>query len=314
MLRRTLTILVAAAGLSLAPAAGAVADGGVGVVVSCQGNTPTPGCAVTAQTPGTSGGSATDVQAASPATPGTQVCSSAGQTMPCSLDGYGWLGKGGCYYQLDPTWRPPAWDTADQPPPGQPGAFYDVSCFGTAGTGSAIFWLPAGAAPGPPPPAPAVLAQQATNRLSLQVGTIEASPPAGAEQLVNLPTWVWLGGWAPVSASAAVPGESVTATARPVSATWTFGDGSRVVCAGPGTPYRPGDDPQAPSPTCGHTYSAPSTGQPAGVYLVTVAVSWAVNWAGAGQSGTQPPLTVTATTSMRVAESQAVNTVPNSGP
>lgn len=238
------------------------------------------------------------------------MCSSGGKAVPCSLPGYGWLGANGCYYRTDPTWQPPASDVADRPPPGQAGAFYDVSCLKMAGTGVAIVWLPAGTAPGPPP-APAVLARQATNRLTLSVGGIEASPPAGDEQLVNLPTWVWLGGWAPVSASAAVPGVSVTATARPTSAVWTFGDGSRVVCAGPGSPYRAGDDPHAPSPTCGHTYTRPSSGQPGGAFPVRVTVSWSVSWAGGGQGGTEPALQTIARATFRVAESQAVNTVPN---
>jgi hypothetical protein len=43
------------------------------------------------------------------------------------------------------------------------------------------------------------------------------------EELMFLPTWLWLaGGWAPTSATATVPGFSVTATATPTSVTWSM--------------------------------------------------------------------------------------------
>jgi hypothetical protein len=40
-----------------------------------------------------------------------------------------------------------------------------------------------------------------------------------------------------------------------------MGDGSQVVCRGPGTPYS-GGDPARPSPDCGHTYQQSSARQP----------------------------------------------------
>jgi hypothetical protein len=287
------------------------ADGGIGVTVNCQGNRPQPGCTVGVTAPGTPGGTTVGLPVAAQGSSGTQVCHFDGKAVACSLPGYGWLGSNGCYYRLDPTWHPPAGDTADLPPAGEAGAYYDVSCLNLGGTGVAIVWLPAGAPGTAPIPAPAVLGQQATNQLTLTVGTIDASPAASGEQLVNLPTWVWLADWQPVTATAAVPGESVTATARPVSATWTFGDGSQVTCAGPGTPYTAGDSPSSPSPTCGHTYTESSADEPGGVFPVTVTVRWALTWAGGGETGTEPALQATATTAFRVAESQAVNTAPN---
>lgn len=310
MLSRLVFVCAAAVALAASPAGAALAGGGGGYTVTCDSDVPAAGCDVTAQTPGQAGGAGDGIPAVEGTVTGAQVCRAEGRVVPCSLPGYGWLGADGCYYEPDPTWHPPASDTADQPPPGQIGSFYDVSCLGTAGTGTAIVWLPAGAAPGPPT-TPAVLAQVATNRLNLAVATIDASPPTTSNQLVNLPTWVWLAGWSGVSAQAAVPGESVTATARPTSATWSFGDGAVVVCAGPGTPFRSGDDPRAPSPTCGHTYTAPSSGQPGGVYRVTVTVTWAISWTGGGQAGSEPALSASRSTSLRVVESQAVNTAPN---
>ena len=77
--------------------------------------------------------------------------------------------------------------------------------------------------------------------LALQSPLIEASPPVGLDQLVNVPTWLWLAGpWTSVHATAAVPGVSVTATAVPQLVTWRMGDGSVVVCHGPGTPFGSG--------------------------------------------------------------------------
>lgn len=235
---------------------------------------------------------------------------------PCVDATFGWMGSDGCYYKVDPTWKPQPWDTADQPPPGQAGAYYDFACISAhvyfPGTGGGIAWLPAGTAPGaPPPPPPVVLARQATNRLGLPGPAIAANPAPNAEQMVSLPTWLWLaGGWAPVSATAAVPGESVTATATPTRVVWSMGDGSTVVCHGPGTPYPAGSDPNSASPTCGHTYTVSSAGQPGGAFPVSATVTWSIGWAGGGQNGTLPALTTTGRAAFRVAEAQAVNTAP----
>jgi hypothetical protein len=159
-------------------------------------------------------------------------------------------------------------------------------------------------------PNPAVLAQQAVSQLTLPGFEISASPATSADQLVGLPTWLWLdqAGWQPTTATAAVPGESVTATATPTSVTWSFGDGTTLTCQGPGTPYSAGDSPQQPSPTCGHTYTTTSANQPDAAFTVTATVSWSVVWAGGGQAGTVPGLQNTATTNLRIADVQSLNT------
>ena len=77
-------------------------------------------------------------------------------------------------------------------------------------------------------------------------------------------------------------GGSVTATATPVSVTWRPGDGSTVTCHGAGTPYTSADDPAAPSPDCGHTYTRSSAGQPGGAFTATATITWDVAWQGAG--------------------------------
>ena len=228
---------------------------------------------------------------------------------PCSVPQLGWLGSDGCYWHLDTGYSPPAWDTADQHP-GQRGAWYDATCVGMAGTGGGLVWLPVGAtgAGTPPPPPPVVLARQARNQLQLSGPRIDANPSPQREQLTFLPTWLWVTGWVPVSATAAVPGESVSATATPTRVSWSMGDGTTVVCRGSGTPYRAGDDPRAASPDCGHTYRSSSAGQPGGAYPVTATVTWSVTWTGGGQAGALPALTTTSGAAFRVAESQALNT------
>ena len=119
-----------------------------------------------------------------------------GHTVPCNSPDFGWLGSDGCYYKADPTFQPPASDTADQPPAGETGGYYVVTCAGQGqSTNGGIVWLPSGsAAAAPVLPSPAVLAQQAVSQLTLPTLQINASPSTGADQLVGLPTWVWLGG------------------------------------------------------------------------------------------------------------------------
>ncbi|MGW7514137.1 hypothetical protein ACWGJ2_00895 [Streptomyces sp. NPDC054796] len=165
-----------------------------------------------------------------------------------------------------------------------------------------------------PQVSPAALAEQARDQLRLPSPTIKASP--AEEQLVSLPTWLWLGrdAWHSQSSTASVPGVSVTAVARPTSVEWSMGDGSTITCKGPGTPYRPATktknaaNPKSASPDCGHTYRSSSAGQPHDAYRVSATVHWSVTWSGAGESGAFPGLTTDTTTAFRVAESQALNT------
>lgn len=191
----------------------------------------------------------------------------------------------------------------------QDGAWYVWRCAGP-GVADALYrppvWIPSGQPGAAQLPSPAEVAAAARSQLRLPSPAIAVSP--AGDQLVHLPTWLWLsGGWGPVSATASVPGVSVTATARPSRVVWSMGEGSTVTCAGAGTPFRPGSDPEAPSPDCGHTYRVSSAGQPAQVFPVTATVYWTVTWSGAGRSGTFPDLTTTGTAALRVAEVQALN-------
>jgi hypothetical protein len=162
---------------------------------------------------------------------------------------------------------------------------------------------------------PAVLAQQAVSRLPLPSPSIEMAPPTGAEQLVNLATWLWVSpsAWQPFSATATAGPVSATATATPVKVVWDMGDGNSVTCAGPGTPYDP-SDPGATS-DCSYTWAQSSAGQPGGAYQVTATIYFQVTWAAAGAAGggdlglvPGPPAHV----AVQVAESQALNNTPGS--
>jgi hypothetical protein len=115
-------------------------------------------------------------------------------------------------------------------------------------------------------------------------------------------------GWTDVSATASVPGVSVTAIAHPGLVTWSMGDGTVVSCSGRGMAFPEHADPRSPSPVCGYTYRTSSAGQVDSTFPVTATVHWSVTWSGAGQGGTFPELTTTSTTAFRVAEAQALNT------
>ena len=167
-----------------------------------------------------------------------------------------------------------------------------------------------GGGPAPVLPAPGLLAQLAVKYLRLPDPVIRSSPAPGALQLTRLPVWLWVAAkvWQPQSKTAQVPGESVTATATPVSAAWSMGNGKTITCKGPGTPYG-GGNPAAASPTCGYTYDRSSAGQPGGAYRVTVTITWDITWQGTGGAGgALAPLQTVAAAEFRVAESQALNT------
>lgn len=165
-------------------------------------------------------------------------------------------------------------------------------------------WIPDAEEPEAQGPSAAAVAERAYEQLRLPEPQVAASP--AGDQLVTVPTWLWLEGWEPVSATASAGGVEVTATARPQSVEWDMGDGTTVTCDGPGTPYRDQGDPAEPSPDCGHTYRTSSAGQQGEAFPVSARVTWTVSWSGAGQEGTFPGLVTETSTSFRVLESQAL--------
>lgn len=203
----------------------------------------------------------------------------------------------------------PAGPKPGQETPDEPGGWFMLLCSpdGKDPDSRGPLWVPAGAN-AVPPLTPEQVAQMARRQLRLPAPRIRANPVG--DQLVNLPTWMWLdrGSWSDISATASVPGVSVTATARPRTVTWAMGDGNSVTCVGAGTPFPVGGDPKSASPDCGHTYKSSSAGRPADAFPVTATVQWTVTWSGAGQSGTFPNLSTNASAAFRVAESQGITT------
>lgn len=264
------------------------------------GDQPRPGCDVSAGDPGSP----------SPVRPGRSggsrdTCRDrAGRQAPCYDSNAGHMSSDGCYYQ--PADVDAATEKSMGGRPDGPGDWYWRTCRGDLdGTTNSrvLVWLTEA-----PVISPEVLARQAASRLDLPVVRVGSSP--SGEKLVRLPVWLWVerSSWAPRSATASVPGLSVTARAEPRRAVWRMGDGSAVVCRAAGTRWRGGMNPRASSPDCGYTYRRSSAAQPRAAYVVSVTVTWAVSWSGGGRSGTLPALSTSTSTRFRVGESQAVIT------
>ncbi|BFU47711.1 hypothetical protein [Krasilnikovia sp. MM14-A1004] len=248
--------------------------------VDCNAHPQSPGCTVTVGTPARPGGHGGDGSGDS--------------------DG----GSGGGDHD------PCHWVKVDQPPPAgvdpHSGGWYMQVCGSdTSALGTAPQWI----ATPPAPVDPAVLARQASADLALPSPRIRANPDPRHDLLVQVPIWLWVdrSTWGARSATASVPGVSVTATARPTQVRWDMGDGATVTCKGPGTPWRAGADPTAASPNCGHVFRQSSASASNAAFTVRATVTWTVSWAGGGTDGTLPPLTTTSTLAVRVAESQAIN-------
>lgn len=232
-----------------------------------------------------------------------------GEVVPCAVEVFGWFNDvDDCYYLL----------LAPQPPATNPvwqgrypeGALYQVTCPDRApGTNGGWTWLPT------PPPGyggisvtPAQLAARAVDQMALAGPAIGITVPPERAGLVGVPVWLWTEvtptTWGPNSATASVPGLSVTATARVTQIVWDMGDGNSVLCPTAGTPWYEGG---IESPTCDHIYDQPSFDEPNGAYTITATSTWQVQWSGGGDSGV---LTVTrsSSTTVRIGELQVLVT------
>ncbi|WP_448060649.1 hypothetical protein [Cellulomonas hominis] len=301
--RAALAVALALVGIVVAASA-AAAEGPVQCVPGTQI------CFVDVSNPGDPG---TPLPSGSGGTGGSErvcVIDRTGEVIPCSHDVWGWFnGSDDCYYVLaDP--QPPAgelvWE-GNYPD----GAVYLVTCLDgvSPGTSGGWTWLPT------PPPGyggitvtPAELAARAVDQMRLAGPAIGTTVAADRTGLVGVPVWLWTDvsptTWGPNSATASVPGLSVTATAQVSKIVWDMGDGSTVVCPNAGTPWFEGG---IESPTCDHVFEAPSADQPNDAYTVTATSTWDVTWTGGGTSGS---LTVTRTssTTVRIGELQVLVT------
>lgn len=193
------------------------------------------------------------------------------------------------------------------------GAWYLAPCATLAGlsgqipNGTPFMWVPDAAKTATALQA----ALRAESLLRLPAPTLSSSPGQDPDvpKVVNLPTWAWVSAprFAPMSATATLPGVSATVTATPYAVDWAWGDGARSRCMGPGTPYASATgNPTSPSPDCGHIYRSTSVEAPGQRFSVSASIEWRVTWSGAGQSGTLADLTSTTAQAWPVGQIQSV--------
>ena len=155
---------------------------------------------------------------------------------------------------------------------------------------------------------PAAIAQQAQKQIQPPTPTIHMNPDptSGSDLLVELETWLWVeqNDLGSQSATVTAGPVSVTGTMTASSVTWNMGDGHTITCQGPGTPYAPGA-----KPTCSYTYPRSSAREPGSKYKVTATITWTGSYTvtGAPGGGGLAPITRTSSTTVRVAEAQAIN-------
>lgn len=206
-----------------------------------------------------------------------------GQPGPPGGGGGGGGGESPCTYTLASPQPPAGHSSWEGHAPGD-GAVYTRVCVGDDGTVSIqLAWL----ATPPGAPSPAVLAALAVSRLPIRGPNIGVAPDPDGSGLVGVPVWLWTAvtpsTWGPISATASVPGLSVTATANATKIVWDMGNGHSVTCTNPGTPHT---GQAGKSPTCGYDgYPDPSSTKPGGRYKITGTTTWHVTWAGGGTSG-----------------------------
>lgn len=141
---------------------------------------------------------------------------------------------------------------------------------------------------------PEALALRATAGMHFDFPGLRTSPPGG-RLVVGFPTWVWVdqSSWSPIVVTDADADLSVTLTATPATVLFDPGDGASIVdCHGPGTSYGAGSwSAWDASPTCGHTYTTPSSRHVGGTTDTTTTVVWSFTWAASdGTSGTLPDM------------------------
>jgi hypothetical protein len=300
-------LLLVATNLALpaAPAAasdcaGGGADSGAGSV----GGWPWTDCPSSG---GGGNGGVGQVDADNPSAPGRISCRWRGEAVACSGHGGQWSNTRGCWVSLaDP--QPPADDPVWEGH--TDGAVY--RCVPAAADVNAVdrswlFW--AGSAPLVGDPMVAVHEAYQEVRRQVAAPRLGWTPLGEDLTLVGTDTWLWVANpgdaYGTVSATASVPGITVTVTARARQVRWDMGDGQQVVCATPGTPWQVGMSGDDPSPDCGHRYTRESGAAPGGRFRVRATVTWDVSWTGTGGLGGDiDPLQMAATRPLRVVELQ----------
>lgn len=185
------------------------------------------------------------------------------------------------------------------------GAWFRKICTSEDGMLSGtVVWLPARVDP-------RQLAQQALERVPLPQPVVRMNPPNGTGAVTNVQTWLWIepDQWQPVSASASAGNVTVTTTADPERVVFDMGNGDRLSCGGPGTPYDPARPAAEQATDCAYTYRRSSADRPDGRYTVTATVIYRVRWSASGIAGggALAPVSQTSSLPLRVGEIQALN-------
>lgn len=231
---------------------------------------------------------------------------------------------------------------ATQPPPDDPawgghdpehgrlwyslcaGHFGDASWDGSGNTivnyvASDPYYVPDGDTPDAAGAAvdPMVLVERVTGALDFPAPAPQFGPDQ-ATIAVKVPVWLSVAPFQPITQTASAGQLTATVTAELTDTTWQPGEpvdpaspgslAAPVVCAGSGTPYRPGMDPGAPP--CGYTYvwrSLPERTNGTGSWPVTVTSRYTTTWtitdgAGAVVEAGSDTVNTTATAALPVRE------------
>lgn len=155
----------------------------------------------------------------------------------------------------------------------------------------------------------AALAADALASIGIEAPAIRTSPSAGGRLYVRIPTWLWLDQtwWRSYQATASAGRVTSTVKARPVTATWSTGDGGSVRCSGPGRAWHPGLSDEATD--CRHTYRRSSAAQPDDTFTLKATVTLEVTWtSNTGAGGTLPVIGRSSSLDVEVGEIQAIGT------
>ena len=169
-----------------------------------------------------------------------------------------------------------------------------------------LIWQPR---QGAPRMDPRTLAQLQVSRLAPPTPGIGTNPGPDADQVVRVPTWLWVqSGWAPLAATATAAGVTATVTAMPTRVVWNMGDGGSVTCAGPGVAYDQSRPASEQHTDCSYTYQHTSAGQPGEQFTVTATVYWTVTFtSNAAPGGVLGEVSASRSFPLRVTQAQALN-------
>lgn len=156
---------------------------------------------------------------------------------------------------------------------------------------------------------PRSLAELQVSRLSVAPPGIGTNPDPNRDQVVRVPTWLWVTtAWAPVSATATAGDVTATVTATPNRVVWEMGDGHSVTCFGPGTRYDQSRPASEQSTDCSYTYQRTSVGQPGERFQASATTFWTVTFtSNIGPGGSLGEVSDTSVFTLRVTQAQALN-------